>query len=70
VRPGTIIAHGGETVTPAGDGGSIGDVIVHNHFAPGMEWLERYVDTRIERKGRSASRGATRALPGRGGGLF
>jgi hypothetical protein len=66
----TIIAHGGETVVPGGDGGSIGDVTVHNHFAPGMEWLERYVDTRIERKGRSASRGATRALPGRGGGLF
>ena len=62
----TIIAHGGEKVT---SNDTTGDILVHNHFAPGMEWLADLMDTRVERRGRSQGRAAAYALPSRGGGL-
>lgn len=65
----TIIAHGGEIVSPVGgvDGGTPS---VHLHFAKGMEWIGKFVDARIEKSGRSAALTAGRKLPGRGGGIL
>jgi TP901 family phage tail tape measure protein len=60
--PRTVIAHGGEAI------GQPGDVNVHLHIAPGMEWLRRFVRVEVEQGTRRQARGAVRPLPGRGGG--
>jgi hypothetical protein len=61
----TIIAHGGETVTPAGGGGN-----VHVNVANGMGWLSHFIDARITTNTRSSVRRASRRLPSAGGGLI
>ena len=61
--PRVILAHGGETVTPP-------DITpnVTINIAPGMEWLERFIDVRVDGATRRIGRGAGRRLPGAGGG--
>ncbi|MGH3090800.1 MAG: hypothetical protein ACRDOG_00495, partial [Gaiellaceae bacterium] len=53
---GLAVLHRGEAVIPAskvrgGDGAFTPTIVVENHFAPGMEWLERFVDTRVRTSG-------------------
>ena len=59
----TVIAHGGETITPVG--GSSGDTYVH---IDRKSDLAKLIDVRIEKHDRSTALRAGRRLPGRGGG--
>lgn len=67
-EPRTIIAHGGETITPEGQAG--GDVQVILNVAPGMEWLRQFIQVETRRTTRSDARTGARVLAGRGGGGF
>jgi hypothetical protein len=61
----TVIAHAGEVITPPNAGGD--GVTVELHFADGMQWLEQFVDVRVNQGMRSAARSGARVLPGRSG---
>ena len=60
--PRVIVAHGGERV-------SNGDANVELNFGPGMAWLERYIEVKVDGVTRKQARGGRTPLPGRGGGL-
>lgn len=64
-EPRTIVAHGGERVSPAG-----GEPVVELHFASGMEWLGQFVTACINKQGRKQALTARRRLPGRPGALL
>jgi len=61
----SAVVHGGETITPAS--AAAGSMPVQVIIHPGMEWLERYIEVKVDGQTRkSTQRGP---LPGRGGGL-
>jgi hypothetical protein len=62
--PRLITAHGGEVVVP-NDGSFTPNVYVS--FANGMQWLERFVDIRVDNQTRAQGRRSERQLPGRPG---
>lgn len=64
-EPRTIIAHGGERVTPPGDGTSVRVRVEDHRVRVWVDEVERIVDRRT----RHMARQAGRPLPGRGGGL-
>lgn len=62
--PRLVVAHGGEGI------GAPGGAQVHMHFANGMEWLKNYVRAEIKQETRNMTRGPSRPIPSRGGGLL
>lgn len=64
----SVIAHGGEIITPPGAGMGTPDVHLHQHFNKGSEWLRTFVDARVTATTRTAARKAMSSTPGRGGG--
>jgi hypothetical protein len=62
--PRTVIAHGGETITPAGQGTAAPNVYVN--IDGKVSWLKDFVTTQVQAETRTMAKG--RALPGRGGG--
>lgn len=69
-QPVLIEAHGGEQYLGVGEHAQ--DIapnlnVIHN-YANGMEWLHRFVETKIEQAGRKDAYGGNRRLPSGGGG--
>lgn len=58
--PRTIIAHGGEQIIDPTNGAG-GDTHVSMHFANGMQWLERFVDMRVDKVSRDQARRGAQA---------
>jgi TP901 family phage tail tape measure protein len=58
---GLAMVHKGETISPAGN------PIVEIHFANGMQWLEQFVDVRVNGQTRKAATRAGRSRPGQAG---
>lgn len=61
----TVIAHGGEIITPPGQGTAVGDVHVH---IDKRSDLNKLIDVRVQKSNRTTARRAGRMLPGAGGG--
>ncbi len=61
--PRLVIAHGGEGI------GNL-NTKVDLHFANGMEWLKGFVRAEIKQETRNMTRGPSRPIPSRGGGLL
>lgn len=63
-RPMAAVVHGGETVSPVG-----ATSYVEVNLGPGMEWLDRYIEVKVNGQTRKSAGPARSPLPGRGGGL-
>jgi len=62
-RPMAAVVHGGETVSPVGATSN-----VEVNLGPGMEWLDKYIEVKVNGQTRKSARPARSPLPGRGGG--
>jgi hypothetical protein len=60
----TVIAHGGEKITPPGAGG----YEAHVHIGQGMDWLKNFIRAEVKSNGRVVARTGNLNLPGAGGG--
>lgn len=63
----TVIAHGGERITPPSQ--TSGEPHVYIKFADGMGWLEKFVSVRVDRGTRRDATRGRRVMPGRAGSL-
>jgi hypothetical protein len=67
----TIIAHGGEVITPVGGGAATAATPhVHVNFTGETAWLKKFVNVEIHNASRVQGRQVNKALPGRGGGVL
>jgi hypothetical protein len=62
-----VLAQGGEVIQPIGASTSVS---VHNNYANGMEWLGKFVESKVKTHDTHTARTAARSLPGAGGGSF
>lgn len=58
------IVHGQERIIPSGDAPNVQVIL-----GPGMEWLDRYIEVKVDGVTRKQANPARAPLPGRGGGL-